>query len=293
MHRDVKIGAAVGIVLAGAIIVYFVMTGGAAKPKGPGQGEMPSTPRENTVVQVLPEKKPPLTSQPADSGILVPGYAERSPAAEPTTKPAQTDSFNPGAIEVIKTAPAPAIAPGGEPEKPVVVPFASPAAANKPAPVAAASVATFYTVTASDTGGFYDIAKKHYGSTRYVYLVQQANPGVDPAHLRVGQRLTMPPVPSGEATAPGPAAVGEIYIVQKDDRLWDIAKAKYGRGEDWALIRRANPGIDPDHLSAGQRLIIPPKSASTAAAPTTRPSATTKPATRTAPPASDARPYFD
>jgi nucleoid-associated protein YgaU len=254
-------------VLAGAIVVYFLLAGAPTKPTGEGETGVLSTPQDNTVVQVLPDEKPAETSELANDGILVPAYDGQSQTAEPTTKGAQDEPFDPAAIE-IKAEGASADEQGGEQEMPVVVPLSLPVAENKPAPAAAPPTTRIYTVTASDTGGFFDIAKKHYGSIRYVYLIQQANPGVDPTRLRVGQRLVMPPKPSGEPSTPSSVG-GEIYIVQKDDRLWDIAKAKYGRGEDWHLIRRANPGIDPDKLHAGQRLLIPPKPASDAAATTT------------------------
>ena len=50
-----------------------------------------------------------------------------------------------------------------------------------------------------------------------------------------------------------------VYVVQKDDLgFWMIAKKVYGHGKHWRLIADANPGVDVEKLSAGQKLKIPP-----------------------------------
>ncbi len=49
-----------------------------------------------------------------------------------------------------------------------------------------------YTVTAGDTAGFWGIAKKVYGQSKYYSLIVKANPNVDPTRLRAGQKLIIP-----------------------------------------------------------------------------------------------------
>lgn len=50
-----------------------------------------------------------------------------------------------------------------------------------------------------------------------------------------------------------------VYVVQKDDLgFWTIAEKVYGDGKHWRLIADANPGVDVEKLSAGEKLKIPP-----------------------------------
>jgi nucleoid-associated protein YgaU len=66
----------------------------------------------------------------------------------------------------------------------------------------------------------------------------------------------------GSSTAPqGPAAspAFQTYVVEKGDSLSKIAKAHYGRAEDWPKIYEANKDIikNPDLIYPGQKLKIP------------------------------------
>ena len=80
-----------------------------------------------------------------------------------------------------------------------------------------------------------------------VAAIAQANGIVNPAFIRVGQRLT---VPSGTAPAQG----GRIYVVQPGDTLTAIA-ARFGTTV-WA-IAMANNLPNANFIRAGQTLIIP------------------------------------
>ncbi len=51
------------------------------------------------------------------------------------------------------------------------------------------------------------------------------------------------------------------YTVKQDDSLWTIADAWFGDANQWDLIAKANPLIDPDRLKLGQVLRLPPKDA--------------------------------
>lgn len=49
-----------------------------------------------------------------------------------------------------------------------------------------------------------------------------------------------------------------FHIVMPNQTLSDIARIYYGSGLRWTKIRDANPSINPDKLSPGTRLYIPP-----------------------------------
>jgi nucleoid-associated protein YgaU len=66
-----------------------------------------------------------------------------------------------------------------------------------------------------------------------------------------------------QSDGPGPpvtsaGSVARVYVVQKDDLgFWSIAEKIYGDGKHWRLIAEANPDVDVEKLSAGDRLKIP------------------------------------
>ena len=153
-----------------------------------------------------------------------------------------------------------------------------------PAAVAAPpeTAGTEYVVVKGDS--FWKIAKKN-GVT--VKAIQAANPGVDPAKLKVGQKLNIPGATSAagaatEMTASSSAGGGEqIYIVKSGDNLIKIAKHY---GTTVRAIKSAN-GLSDTHIKVGQKLKIPAKTEATpAAAPAAAPApAAVPPATSTAP----------
>jgi nucleoid-associated protein YgaU len=51
-----------------------------------------------------------------------------------------------------------------------------------------------------------------------------------------------------------------MYRVKRGDRLWTIAEAVYGsgNGKQWRFIAQANHIDNPNHIYAGDVLIIPP-----------------------------------
>ncbi|ATB28913.1 type VI secretion protein IcmF/TssM N-terminal domain-containing protein [Melittangium boletus] len=60
-----------------------------------------------------------------------------------------------------------------------------------------------------------------------------------------------------EAPTPTPPPRGQVYIVQPGDIVFNIAQRFLGDGNQWPRIVEANPGINKDNLTAGQRLVIP------------------------------------
>lgn len=123
-----------------------------------------------------------------------------------------------------------------------------------------------YTVEAGDS--LYAIAVSQ---NTTVDLMLEANPDLegDPPILQIGQVLELPAcIPSLQVdnteeavTAPDEATLqapegSQIYVVQSGDVLGAIATRF---GVSIRAIMQANDLTDPDQLSVGQRLIIPPK----------------------------------
>ena len=101
----------------------------------------------------------------------------------------------------------------------------------------------FYTVVAGDT--LFSIAAR-FNTT--VGAILQANPGLDPNRLFVGQRICIP------APQPVPCPGGFFYTVVAGDTLFAIA-TRFNTTVN--AILQANPGVDPNRLFVGQQLCIP------------------------------------
>jgi nucleoid-associated protein YgaU len=74
--------------------------------------------------------------------------------------------------------------------------------------------------------------------------------------------LSLPPAPELSSTQPTstqPSAAAEprTHVVVRGDTLYSIAEQYYGTGRYWEAIRDANPGITPERLPIGQRLVVP------------------------------------
>ena len=121
---------------------------------------------------------------------------------------------------------------------------------------------TEYVVQEGDT--LADISENWFGARGKWALVVEANPGLDPSRLSIGQVLMLPPksLASRSTKAPEARDVKGTYVVKEGDSLSKIAFELYGSGSDWKLIYEANEaliGKNPANLSLGQRLVIPPK----------------------------------
>lgn len=116
----------------------------------------------------------------------------------------------------------------------------------------------FYTIRRGDT--FYAISRRYNVS---LDDLREANPGVDPNQLFIGQviciPLAVPPVTCPAGTT--------AYTIRRGDTFYSIAR-RYNISVN-ALIR-ANPDVDPDALLVGQLICIP-----STAPPPTCPSGTT------------------
>ena len=151
-----------------------------------------------------------------------------------------------------------------------------------PTPVAPEAAGTEYVVIKGDS--LWKIAKRN-GVT--VKAIEDANPNIDPAKLKVGQKLSIPGATSAAGSATdmtGSAGTDngeELYIVKSGDTLSKIAKHY---GVTYKAIESEN-GLSTARIKVGQKLKIPAKAeAVPAPAPASAPApVTASPATSTAP----------
>jgi LysM repeat protein len=180
--------------------------------------------------------------------------------------------------------------PSGAPQAPV---SAAPPAPQPPAPIvppapAPAPTENEYVVVKGDYMA--KIAKENGVTLR---ALEDANPGVQPTRLKVGQKLI---IPAGAATtganaagetANGLAANGdEIYVVKSGDSLTKIA---HHYGVTVKAIMNEN-NLTTTKISVGKKLEIPAKQAAEPAPVNAAPATTTAPAPVSNPPAQPAAP---
>lgn len=131
-----------------------------------------------------------------------------------------------------------------------------------------------HTIVSGDTLG--SLAKKYLGKESRWPEIAQLNPNLDPTNLKIGQVVKLPATathsssstyssnpldPPSEISMPSNA---QSHTVREGDTFWTIAEQYYGSGAHWQSIYRANRqvvGANPDRLSTGMKLIIPPKPA--------------------------------
>jgi len=118
------------------------------------------------------------------------------------------------------------------------------------------------------------IAEKYYGSGYNWVDIAAENNIVNPDMVMAEQELALPMVavrqplakvaaaldeaPIEEKGIETPAQItAETYTVSEGDSLWKIAVKVYADGYKWPEIANANSLSNPDHVEAGQELILP------------------------------------
>lgn len=195
----------------------------------------------------------PATAAGFDAAPVSGGFAALPPVGTGTSLPPAATGFGPSSSL-----------------NPAAGPVALPGIASMPAPVEApAAAGSEHTVAAGELLG--DISLKHYGSSKHWKRIADANPGIDPRALKVGQKLKIPPAP-GASEAPavagaGAAAPGErTYTIKAKDSLYGIAQRELGKGSRWKEIQTLNPGLNGNDLKVGKVIKLPGSGGGTGAA---------------------------
>jgi LysM repeat protein len=157
--------------------------------------------------------------------------------------------------------------PPSNPPTVVTQPVTLPVTPEPPPSVVAPAGTTEYTIVKGDI--LSKIAKNSHVSVK---AITDANPGLDPAKLKIGQKIHIPappvqgaPTVSGAAPAESASAAGEqVYTVKSGDNLTKIA---VHHGMSVKALRAAN-GLKTDSIKVGQKLKVPAKTSVPAAATT-------------------------
>jgi nucleoid-associated protein YgaU len=288
MKTEVKMGLALGTALIVIVAAAYFFGPNSAAPKTP-DSETPS--KSSPLTDKSADKAtvpPPVITPPADT-LTTPGFGG-APASRPTTL--AVDIFAPTTQTTVPTTiptpgpndPWPAIfgskAAGsgdgmGGPGGPSVGPHfgtdtgMTGTTGTKP-PAGPAVAGSTYEVKSGDT--FSVISKAVYGSPNYWSKIAAANPGVSSNHLKIGQKIKIPPLdevkpldaaPTKHTTPGGSSLVKDPsseYQVQAGDTLTKIASKLYGNGNRWEEIYKLNKtkiGDSPTKLKIGMILKLP------------------------------------
>jgi LysM repeat protein len=123
------------------------------------------------------------------------------------------------------------------------------------APTPPSETPTEYTIAPGDN--FSSLAKKFHITTK---ALVDANPGVEPTRLQIGQKIHIPPPPpaavtgNGTATQATDAISGDsIYTVKSGDTLTGIALSHHVS----VKALRTENDLKTDSIKVGQKLKIP------------------------------------
>jgi len=147
---------------------------------------------------------------------------------------------------------------------PPVVPTNPPTAVAAAPPTTPPQGLTDYKIVQGDT--FSTLAKKFHVSVK---AIENANPGLDPTKLKIGQTVHIP-APTVAALSSGTVAGttadtstgGQTYVVKSGDSLSKIAGEF---GTTVKALRSAN-SLATDKIVVGQKLKVPAKASATGAA---------------------------
>jgi LysM repeat protein len=191
------------------------------------------------------------TEQTNDVGLYPAPPVTQVPTATETSQPPIITEAATGGVAAI-TNPGPPI-PGG----PAITGVTADASTLPPVqPEIATPVATpqgEHVVMKGDS--FSTIAKKYGVTSR---AIQEANPGVEPTRLKIGQKLVIPARTATATTATpanGASAAAKTYTVKSGDTLQAIARRN---GVTVKELQAAN-NLTTTRITVGQKLRIPSK----------------------------------
>lgn len=269
MHKEVKIGMGVGLILICASSLYFFAKPEPESADGVKIGLPPSqehaageadselanaspSAAENIVASfVQPSADPPFPATSAQrSGSAAILAVPLAKDLEPVLAP---DSTGPPAKEVATTA-LPTTANARENPVPAKI-------EKSPSPVKIIPVArskTFHKVEVGES--LYTIARDHYGDPSKHKLILAANPKVVPKAIPVGYRLVLPAAKPKPELVTLPTGGTHRYTVRPGDTLIGIAQRLFGDQKHFKAIYDANKmqfPEGPDHLKSGLVLVLP------------------------------------
>lgn len=135
-------------------------------------------------------------------------------------------------------------------------------ASNTPEPTTPAepeAEATIHVVQSGDN--FSSIAQQYYGDANLFDAIRRANPDVDPARLKLGQKLTIPNRAAATTVANTPVTTdAATHTVAPGDTLSKIAASRLGRSNLWEQVYELNRdviGDNPANLKVGMVLELP------------------------------------
>ena len=205
----------------------------------------------------------PGTTDPAGSTIAAPGASAGSVAGGAAGAAAANANSTRTATPVTPTGSGTAgsattgTASGGAVVPPVKV---------VTAPATPAAGTTQYTIKSGDT--LEAIARTQMGDGQKWKLIADANPGLDPKALKIGQKITIPAstatASKDKAAAPAGSSTSapNTYTVQKGDTLVELSRKFYGNDAEWKRILEANATTlkgDAKAIAPGMKLVIPAK----------------------------------
>ena len=90
-----------------------------------------------------------------------------------------------------------------------------------------------------------------------------AAPAASAAKPAPAAPATKPAAAAAPKQAPSPtqepaaAAGAKTYTIKPGDNLWKISKEVYGDATKYTRIIEANPGLNPDNMKVGTKIVIP------------------------------------
>lgn len=260
---------ALGIVLFAVIYVVSIYVGGnEPKVVVPFENRnSPTTPNQPTGGHT-PAKNNPADLQrglgreritPASPGGNT-GATPLQPAASPKTTPADSHATGPALPPLAQrgTEPARTSNPGSPPAS---TPFSPFSITSVPPEVSGPRISAPPNPPGTTPGSRVETPTARDDSNTARQAGVQPAPG--PLTPPVARTDAPPAVDSMSrlVNSSGSAASNTTYSVKESDTLSDIARETYGDEKYWKAILEANPGLEPNRLFVGKKLILPPKEA--------------------------------
>jgi len=231
MHREVKVGIAIGVLVLALVGIFIWSQFGRRAP------------------EVIPPEQ----------------ISDNVQATVPPVSPAEAEEGSVALQGGAPATPATPRSPSGTQAPPTAT---APAQGASPVPPSAPAVRT-HTIQSGDT--LEGIARKYYGDPNKWRMILDANKGKisDPARLKAGVVIEVPEAVAGSTTpaqGASPTAAASVgraekrHTVQAGDTLSSLANRYYGDKSKWRIIYNANRDRikNPDVLNVGSVLVIPP-----------------------------------